>query len=179
MRNTYYTYSDETKRLTAAPNPATIGGHRVTNPSREMCATIGAYPRADPMPPAPTPPGGKIAVPDGYEAIDTADGKAWARKYRFADPPAPTVADFDKAMESHLRAERMEHGYTTREPDVYLNSQVPRWASDARDWVAHRDAVMLYALEIMNAVEAGTREPPTMAEFKAGLPQIEWSYSEP
>ena len=39
-------------------------------------------------------------------------------------------------------------------------------------------AVMLCALEIMNAVEAGTREPPTLAEFKAGLPQIAWSYTE-
>ena len=47
-----------------------------------------------------------------------------------------------------------------------------------RDWVAHRDAVMTYALEIMNEVKAGTRPAPTMDEFKAGLPQIVWSYTE-
>jgi len=173
---TYYTYDSTTKRLTPAPKYATIDGAAVINPTREQYAqmTPPAYPLADPMPPAPTPPEGKIAVPDGYAL----EGGEWVQQWRLDDAPAPTMADFDYAMEEHLTAERSERGYTTREPDVYLNSQVPRWASDARDWIAHRDAVMLYALEIMNAVEAGTREPPTMAEFKAGLPRIEWSYTE-
>ena len=175
MKIKYYTYSDTTKRLIPAKNPADIGGRRVTNPTREMYATIGAYPVADPMPPAPTPPEGKRVIPDGYKIIDTADGKAWARAYRFDDPPQPTVADYDAAMEEHLRNEREERGYTTREPDAYLNSEVPRWKQDAEDWVAHRDEVMEFALDLMNAVERGAREPPTMAEFKAGLPRIEWT----
>lgn len=169
---TYYTYNSITKRLVRAPDPAIIDGQMVVHPSAAMYATISAYLERPTTP--PTPPEGKIAVPDGYSL----DDGAWVRQWRFDDAPAPTVADFDFAMEEHLTAERMERGYTTREPDVYLNSQVPRWASDARDWVAHRDAVMLYALEIMNAVESGTREPPTLAEFKAGLPKIVWSYTE-
>lgn len=177
---TCYIYDETTKRLTPAPKYATIDGAAVINPTREQCArmTPPAYPLVDPMPPAPEPPEGKIAVPDGYEDVDTPQGKEWRQKWRYEDAHAPTLADFDAAMEAHLTEERSERGYTTREPDVYLNSQVPRWASDARDWIAHRDAVMLYALEIMNAVEAGTREPPTMAEFKAGLPQIAWSFVE-
>lgn len=169
----YYTYSPTTQRLTRAPDPATIDGQMVVHPSAAMYARIGAYPLGDTT--APIPPEGKIAVPDGYAL----EGGEWVRQWRLDDAPAPTVADFDAAMEEHLRREREARGYTTREPDVYLNSQVPRWASDARDWIAHRDAVMLYALEIMTAVEAGTREPPTIAEFTAGLPQIEWSYTEP
>ena len=167
----YYTYSETTKRLSRADDPATIDGRRVTHPSAAMCAKIGAYPLADPMPPAPTPPEGKVAVFDGYEI----HYGHWVQKWRYDDIPAPTVADFDAAMEEHLRAEREARGYTTREPDVYLNSEVPRWASDARDWVKHRDDTMLYALEIMNAVEAGTRPPPTLDEFRAGLPQITWT----
>lgn len=176
---TYYTYDSTTKRLIPAPKYATIDGAAVINLAREQHArmTPPAYPIGTSTP--PEPPEGKIAVPDGYEPADTPDGKEWRQKWVFVDKPAPTLADFDAAMEGHLTAEREARGYTTREPDMYLNSQVPRWASDARDWIAHRDAVMLYALEIMNAVEAGTREPPTMAEFKAGLPQIEWSYTEP
>jgi len=55
---------------------------------------------------------------------------------------------------------------------------VPRWSADANDWIAHRDAVMLYALAIMNAVKAGEQEPPTLEEFKSGLPQIVWSFTE-
>lgn len=170
---TYYTYNPATKRLTRASDPATIDGQMAVHPSAAMYARIGAY-TARQTPP-PDAPEGKVAVPDGYAL----EGGEWVQQWRLDDAPAPTLADFDAAMEEHLTAERMERGYTTREPDVYLNSQVPRWASDARDWIAHRDAVMLYALEIMNAVEAGTREPPTMAEFKAGLPKIEWSYTEP
>ena len=144
----------------------------VVHPSAAMYAQIGAYPARQTQP--SDAPDGKIAVPDGYAL----QGGEWVQQWRFDDAPAPTLEAFDFAMEEHLTAERMERGYTTREPDVYLNSQVPRWASDARDWVAHRDAVMLYALEIMNAVESGTREPPTLAEFKAGLPKIVWSYTE-
>ena len=81
-------------------------------------------------------------------------------------------------MEAHLQEERYARGYNTREPDVYLNSQVPRWSADANDWIAHRDAVMIYALDIMNAVEAGEKEPPTLEEFRSGLPQIVWSFVE-
>ena len=92
--------------------------------------------------------------------------------------PPPTLADFDAAMEEHLRTEREARGYTTREPDAYINSSVPRWAQDARDWVAHRDGVMAYALALINAVESGQRQPPTMAEFKAGLPTITWTFVE-
>jgi len=36
--------------------------------------------------------------------------------------PSPTIEDYDAAMEEHLREERYDRGYTTREPDVYLNS---------------------------------------------------------
>lgn len=176
----YYTYNPTTKLLTPAADPADIGGALVVHPSREQYATISAYPLADPMPPAPTPPEGKIAVHDGYELVTTPGevGSHWVRSYRFDDSPAPTVADFDAAMEEHLRTERAERGYTTREPDAYLTSQNPRWKQDAEDWVVHRDAVMEYALDLINAVSAGTREPPTMAEFKAGLPQITWSFVE-
>ena len=85
--------------------------------------------------------------------------------------------DYDAAMEAHLKAEREARGYTTREPDAYLASEVPRWRRDAEDWVAHRDAVMAYALGVQNAVAAGGAAP-TLDEFKAGLPAVAWSYTE-
>lgn len=95
----------------------------------------------------------------------------------FAPPPDDNpISQYDAAMEEHLRAEREARGYTTREPDAYLTSEVPRWRQDAEDWVRHRDSVMEYALDLMNAVEAGTRPPPTLDEFKAGLPSIVWTY---
>jgi hypothetical protein len=70
---------------------------------------------------------------------------------------------------------RSERGYTTREPDDYFGSSVPRWAQDAADWVKFRDEVMKYALHIINEY-TDTGNAPTLAEFKAGFPKIEWTY---
>jgi hypothetical protein len=167
-----YTYDSASKQLKPVDNPADIDGVMTVNPSPELYARIDAYPLG-PIP-VPEPREGKYAVPDGYELIDG----EWVQQWRYDDAPTPTIADFDAAMEDHLRAEREARGYTTREPDAYLNSVVPRWKRDAEDWVAHRDAVMLYALELMNAVAAGTRQPPTMEEFVTGLPSIAWSFAE-
>ena len=169
---TYYTYSSTTKQLT--PAPRTIReGDRITIPNAKRNASMGAYPRGTDTP--PTPPEGKVAVPDGYELSNN----AWVRTWRYEDAPPPALADYDAAMEDHLREEREARGYTTREPDAYLSSSNPRWAQDARDWVAHRDAVMEYALGLMNAVKRGEREAPPMDEFQAGLPAVEWTYAEP
>lgn len=88
-----------------------------------------------------------------------------------------TVADYDRAMEAHLRAEREARGYTLREPSDYAGSSVPRWAQDAADWLAHRDAVMLYGLEVMTHY-AETGEAPTLEEFRAALPIIHWTFAE-
>ena len=88
-----------------------------------------------------------------------------------------SMADYDRAVEEHLLAERTARGYTTREPSDYAGSAVPRWAQDAQDWISHRDAVMLYALQVMNNY-AQTGVAPSLPQFKAALPDITWTYSE-
>ena len=95
---TCYTYDETTKRLIPAPKYATIDGAAVINPTREQYArmTPPAYPLADPMPPAPTPPEGKIAVPDGYEPFPSPDGKEWRQKWRYEDAPPPPPRQFSK-----------------------------------------------------------------------------------
>lgn len=91
-----YTYDETTKRLEVAKNYDTIDGAAVINPTREQCArmTPPAYPLADPMPPAP--PEGKFAVRDGYEPVDTPDGKEWRQKWRYEDAPPPPPRTFSK-----------------------------------------------------------------------------------
>lgn len=88
--------------------------------------------------------------------------------------PDITLKDYDKVMEQHLLSERVARGYTNREPSDYANSAVERWAQDARDWIAHRDEVMLYALQVENHYQE-TGEAPTIEEFKAALPVIHWT----
>ena len=172
---TYYRYNDLTRVLTAEKNYiVTADGATIVNPSTEQYATLrDAYPKGDDAP-KPTPPEGKLVEPDGWEVR----GGAWHCRWRYVDAPLPTLDEYDSAMEDHLYQERSARGYTTREPDAYLSSANPRWAQDAHDWVAHRDAVMAYALTLINGVQSGTIAQPTLAEFRANLPQISWSYQE-
>jgi len=163
------------------PRAVRIGGSVVCNPGPADIVRINAEREKECKPPyleeVDTPPktdADHYAVATGW----TRDGDTWKRVYEVHETPAPTLADFDAEMERHLYEERVARGYTTREPDAYLNSSVPRWAQDARDWVAHRDAVMGYALTLMNQVDDGERDAPTMAEFRAGLPRIQWSFKD-
>lgn len=175
MNQRYYTYDKETKRLTEAPSFVRTPEKTYFGPSAERYAAMGgddpekgAYPLGSSTP--PVPPEGKIAVPDGYELKDN----TWVKTYRFEDAPQPTLAEYDAIMEEHLTATRSARGYTTREPSDYLASHNVRWAQDAQDWVLFRDAVMEYALAIINEV-AGGGTPPTLDEFREGLPNITWT----
>lgn len=170
----YYTINSATNDLVSLELPVVINGHQRLHPTAEQAAALDppAYPRADEE--SPTPPEGKLVEPDGWEVRDG----AWHCRWRYVDAPLPTLDEYDSAMEDHLYQERSARGYTTREPDAYLSSANPRWAQDARDWVAHRDAVMAYALELINDVQARTIPQPTLAEFCASLPRITWSYQE-
>lgn len=86
----------------------------------------------------------------------------------------PKVEDYDKVMEAHIKAARVARGYTTREPDCYINSSNSRWRQDAIDFIAFRDAVMEYGLTVINTYEQ-TGVAPTLDDFKNGLPTITWS----
>lgn len=170
---TYYKLNTTTNDLVRLVLPIDRGGRAILHPTAEQAAQYGAYPRNDDAP-MPIPPDGKRAEPDGWEVRDG----AWHCRWRYGDAPLPTLDEYDSAMEDHLYQERSARGYTTREPDAYLSSANPRWAQDARDWVTHRDDVMAYALTLINGVQSGKIVQPTLAEFRASLPRITWSYQE-
>lgn len=85
-----------------------------------------------------------------------------------------SVADYDRIMEQHIKEACIARGYTTREPDAYLNSRNERWAQDAEDFIVFRDKVMEYGLMVQNEY-AATGKAPSLEEFKAGLPKMKWS----
>lgn len=85
--------------------------------------------------------------------------------------------DYDVVMENYITEVRCARGYTLREPSSYKDSAEPRWRSDAADWPPFLDAVMLYGLKVQNEY-AATGNAPTIAEFVAGLPKMEWSFKE-
>ena len=81
---TCYTYDSASKQL--IPHRVIHLDRRVVvHPTVAQCAAANppAYPQADPIPPAPPPPEGKVAVADGYTLVDG----AWVPAYRFEDAP--------------------------------------------------------------------------------------------
>ena len=170
---TYYTYNEDTKQLTPVKRVLVRDGKTMIlgNPA-DFAKYLNAYPRDEASFTLPQVDAEHRAVPDGYALQD---GK-WARKWRI-EPIIYSVEDYDAAMEDYIREVRIERGYTTREPDDYFGSSNPRWAQDAKDWVAFRDAVMTYALDIINTYSK-TGNAPTLAAFKAGFPKMVWSYAE-
>jgi hypothetical protein len=83
MTTQYYTYNPSTRTLVPAPKAVRTAQGIVCNPTAEQSAAIGAYPLA--ADPAPTPPEGKIAVPDSWEVVDG----EWVRTWRWEDAPPP------------------------------------------------------------------------------------------
>ena len=90
---TYYIYNKRTNGLTPAPRVIKMpDGSHVANPTAAQCAAMDppAYPRGASV--APTPPEGKVVVPDGYEV----ENGAWVQQYRFEDAPPPSAPVYDK-----------------------------------------------------------------------------------
>ena len=169
---TYYTYNEETKQLTPAKRVLVRDGKTMIlgNPA-DFARYLDAYPRRG-MDAPPKCDEGYHAIHDGY---DLKDGK-WVRKWR-VEPIVYTADDYDRAMENYITEVRSQRGYTLREPSSYKDSAEPRWRSDAADWPPFLDAVMLYGLRVQNEY-AATGKAPTIAEFVAGLPKMEWSFKE-
>ena len=194
MKETYYILENGNLKKVGSVIK-TIRGW-VSNPTAEDYAAMvdangkpnPAYPRSEASFAPPTVDEGHRAIADGYELADSSQqladstngepltAKCWVKKWR-VEPIVYTPDDYDQAMEDYIREVRIARGYTTREPDDYFGSSNPRWAQDAKDWVAFRDAVMTYALDVINTYTK-TGNAPTLAEFKAGFPRIEWTYTE-
>lgn len=165
-------YKRQNNALIKAKSVEKIDGVWVSNPSAEDYAKIEAYPRSEESFAPPKCDEGYHAVADGYELKD---GK-WVKKWRI-EPITYTYDDYNRALEDYLYSVRAERGYTDREPTEYIDSKVPRWDSDGRDYHSFRDDVMLYALPILNK-HKNNEEVPTLEEFKAGFPKMVWSYTE-
>ena len=120
----YYTLNTETRDLAPLELPVVIDGHQRLHPSPAQAAAYNAYPRNDDAP-APTPPEGKVAVPDSW---DVRDGE-WVRTWRYEDAPPPpprrwsrlsiktalAQAEMLAAARAYLSAVEIATGYTAWE----------------------------------------------------------------
>lgn len=120
----YFTLNTETHDLAPLELPIAVDGRMVLHPSPAQAAAYNAYPRNDDAP-APTPPEGKVAVPDSWEVRDG----EWVRTYRYEDAPPPpprrwsrlsiktalAQAEMLAAARAYLSAVEIATGYTAWE----------------------------------------------------------------
>lgn len=96
-----------------------------------------------------------------------------------APPPPPTpeemLAMFTAAIDGHVENVARSRQYNgAAHLASYVASTVPQWSAEAQVFVAWRDAVWLFALVELEAIQAGTKPIPTTEDLIASLPAIEW-----
>lgn len=99
-------------------------------------------------------------------------------------PPAPTpeeiVRGYEDAVQAYLDQTAQSRDYDNTYTCLsYLSSTDEIWHREAHAFNAWRDQVWRKCHEILNAVMAGTAQPPTVEELIAQLPVIDWNDPEP
>lgn len=88
---------------------------------------------------------------------------------------AELVATFRYAIQQMIDAKASERQYDSGATLAsYVNSTIELWATEAKAFVAWRDAVWLYALAELDKVQKGERDQPSVSDFLAELPAFEW-----
>jgi hypothetical protein len=89
-------------------------------------------------------------------------------------PPAPTLGDYQRALEAHVDAAAAGRSYSSAVSCAsYAASTNPAWAAEAQAFIAWRDAIYVAAFSALAEFEGG-EAPPTIAAFIADLPVMAW-----
>lgn len=93
-----------------------------------------------------------------------------------ADTAPPTadqiLAQLTKAIDMHVEAAAITRQYNSAAHMAsYVASTVPQWAAEAQAFVAWRDAVWLFALDRLAAIQRGEEAVPSSSDLVASLPQ--------
>lgn len=87
----------------------------------------------------------------------------------------PTQDDYARALQSHIDAVARSHQYGSGVLLAsYIASTIPAWAAEAQAFVAWRDTVWMAAYQVLAGVQSGSNPPPSMQDFIAALPVIQW-----
>ncbi len=94
---------------------------------------------------------------------------------REAEAQAALVETFRLAIQAHVDEAALGRSYDSGNSLAsYVASTNEGWAAEAQAFVAWRDAVWLYAYAELDKVMAETRTVPSVEDFIAELPVIEW-----
>ena len=117
---------------------------------------------------------------------DNFSGLQWIDKIQ--DPPLesdytswlitydlPTPEDYSVAIQSLLDNKVKDRGYIDAVTCAsYDGDQVAAWSNDAKAFKAWRSVVWRQAYAMLDAVQSGQMERPTVADVIAGFPVITW-----
>ncbi|QRM43974.1 hypothetical protein [Rhizobium sp. BG4] len=88
---------------------------------------------------------------------------------------APTIKLYSSAIQQLLDTTAGERRYDSIQSGIsYRDDENPKFAAEAAALFAWRSAVWTYADAELAKVETGERPVPTIAEFLAELPSIDW-----
>lgn len=119
------------------------------------------------------------ALPDLVDAQDAAIGDLWDgtafTKPQPEAPAAPTVADFERALDAHLDAKAQERRYRDRVTCAMRAGFTGPFQAECLAFAQWMDACNVYAYAQLAAVQAGQRPPPASVEaFVDELPDLIW-----
>lgn len=88
---------------------------------------------------------------------------------------APSPEGYRTALQAHVDDVARSKGYDSGVAlATYINSTITLWAEEATAFVAWRDGVWAYALQEMQKVELGQRQPPSLQTLIGELTPIAW-----
>ncbi|NTJ63761.1 hypothetical protein G6M50_36955 [Agrobacterium rhizogenes] len=116
----------------------------------------------------------KILSVDG-DILEVSDADLVAIGLGQTGEPSPVLSDYTSSIAAMMDAKARERRYDNAlSIATYVASANATWAAEAQDFVAWRDQIWAYCYAELDKVQAGEREQPTVAEFLAELPTLQW-----
>ena len=108
---------------------------------------------------------------EGADIGDLWDGQQFSKP----EPPALTVADYERALDAHLDAKAKERRYNDRFTCALRAGYTGPFQAEGIAFAQWMDNCNAYAYQLLTDVEAGNRQPPaTIAAFVEELPDLVW-----
>lgn len=87
----------------------------------------------------------------------------------------PQASDYEARVQGHIDITARSRGYRSGDAlATYVSSAIPTWNAEAQAFIIWRDSVWVYAHTELAKVLAAERTQPTLADFIAELPAMEW-----
>ena len=89
-------------------------------------------------------------------------------------PPQQIIEAMRAAIQAHMDAAAQGYGYDDIKAAVTYADEpvVPKFQADGRAFRTWRSLVWAYAYAVLDEVQAGTRQQPTVEELLAELPEL-------